>query len=105
MTIKYEDRKNLITLVEGAVSCEELPDGTCKYLDKNENILPSPSIEVIQARRDEMLAETNSVAYSFSRQRDYPSLGDQLDDLYHKGVFSAEMAAKIKKVKDDNPKG
>ena len=34
----------------------------------------------------------------------YPDIGDQLDDLYKKGAFSDEMAAKIKKVKDDNPK-
>ena len=35
----------------------------------------------------------------------YPYIGDQLDDLYKEGVFSASMAAKLKKVKDDNPKG
>jgi len=34
----------------------------------------------------------------------YPDLGDQLDDLYHKGIFSAEMTATIKAVKDKFPK-
>jgi hypothetical protein len=34
----------------------------------------------------------------------YPDIGDQLDDLYHAGVFSADMTAKLKKVKDDFPK-
>tara|TARA_B100001250_G_scaffold76480_1_gene62659 strand:- start:2669 stop:2782 length:114 start_codon:yes stop_codon:yes gene_type:complete len=34
----------------------------------------------------------------------YPSIGDQLDDLYKQGAFSTEMAEKIKKVKDDIPK-
>ena len=29
----------------------------------------------------------------------------ELMDLYKEGVFSASMAAKLKKVKDDNPKG
>lgn len=43
-------------------------------------------------------------AYARARQPLYPNIGDQLDDLYHKGAFSAEMKAKIKKVKDDNPK-
>tara|TARA_R110002110_G_C13167584_1_gene692364 strand:- start:119 stop:409 length:291 start_codon:yes stop_codon:yes gene_type:complete len=38
------------------------------------------------------------------RKETYPSVGDQLDDLYHKGAFSAEMTATLKKVKDDNPK-
>ena len=34
----------------------------------------------------------------------YPPIGDQLDDLYHAGVFSDGMAAKIKSVKDNFPK-
>ena len=42
--------------------------------------------------------------YARNRQPLYPAIGDQLDDLYHKGAFSAEMTATLKKVKDDNPK-
>ena len=42
--------------------------------------------------------------YKRKRQYAYPGIGDQLDDLYKKGGFSKDMAAKIKKVKDDNPK-
>ncbi len=42
--------------------------------------------------------------YARTRAPLYPDIGDQLDDLYKKGAFSDEMAAKIKKVKDDNPK-
>jgi len=38
------------------------------------------------------------------RKAAYPNIGDQLDDLYKQGAFSDDMAAKIKKVKDDNPK-
>ena len=44
------------------------------------------------------------VKYKDDRRSAYPDIGDQLDDLYKKGAFSDEMAAKIKKVKDDNPK-
>jgi hypothetical protein len=43
-------------------------------------------------------------AYARTRAPLYPAIGDQLDDLYKKGAFSDEMAAKLKKVKDDNPK-
>jgi hypothetical protein len=43
-------------------------------------------------------------AYARTRKPLYPDIGDQLDDLYHAGVFSAGMIAKLKKVKDDNPK-
>ena len=42
--------------------------------------------------------------YQRDRAPLYPPIGDQLDDLYKQGAFSDEMAAKIKKVKDDNPK-
>ena len=38
--------------------------------------------------------------YSDKRKLEYPPIGDQLDDLYHAGVFSAEMAVKLKAVKD-----
>ena len=34
----------------------------------------------------------------------YPPIGDQLDDLYKRGAFSDDMAAKLKKVKDSFPK-
>ena len=47
----------------------------------------------------------NSQAYSRKRAGQYPNIGDQLDALYHAGVFPADMTAKLKKVKDDNPKG
>jgi len=48
--------------------------------------------------------EWTAEAYARTRRPLYPDIGDQLDDLYHAGVFSAEMTAKLKKVKDDNPK-
>tara|TARA_B100000579_G_C22647212_1_gene764355 strand:+ start:322 stop:732 length:411 start_codon:yes stop_codon:yes gene_type:complete len=38
------------------------------------------------------------------RRMEYPYIGDQLDALYHAGVFPTEMAAKIKAVKDKHPK-
>ena len=49
-------------------------------------------------------AERIATQYARARQALYPAIGDQLDDLYHAGVFSAEMTATLKKVKDDNPK-
>ena len=52
-----------------------------------------------------MQADYDSRQYARNRRAQYPDIGDQLDDLYHAGIFSADMAAKLKKVKDDNPKG
>ena len=48
--------------------------------------------------------EWKSIKYRDERKSEYPNIGDQLDDLYKKGAFSTEMAAKIKAVKDAHPK-
>ena len=42
--------------------------------------------------------------YVNRRIREYPKIGDQLDDLYRKGAFSDSMAASLKAVKDKWPK-
>jgi len=63
-----------------------------------------PSEAEIDAEIVRLQAEYDALAYARNRQPLYPDIGDQLDDLYHKGAFSAEMIAKLKKVKDDNPK-
>jgi hypothetical protein len=42
--------------------------------------------------------------YQRDRQPEYPDIGDQLDALYHAGVFPEDMATKIKAVKDKYPK-
>ena len=42
--------------------------------------------------------------YKGKRAVAYPYVGDQLDALYHAGVFPEEMAAQIKAVKDLYPK-
>jgi len=44
-------------------------------------------------------------AYKFSRALEYPAIGDQLDALFHAGVFPDDMAAQIQAVKDKYPKG
>ena len=38
------------------------------------------------------------------RVLDYPAIGDQLDALYHAGVFPDDMAAQIQAVKERYPK-
>ena len=65
---------------------------------------PKPTEEECNKGVADMQAEYDAKAYARARKQLYPDIGDQLDDLYHKGAFSAEMKAKIKKVKDDNPK-
>jgi len=38
------------------------------------------------------------------RVKEYPSIGDQLDALFHAGVFPDDIAAQIQAVKDKYPK-
>ena len=42
--------------------------------------------------------------YQAPRRAEYPSIGDQLDALYHAGTFDSTMTAAIKAVKDKYPK-
>ena len=88
---------------EGTTSISVTDDDTDQIL-----FLRNPKKITVQQIIDkipEVEAEYDAQAYARARQPLYPDIGDQLDDLYHKGAFSTEMAAKIKKVKDDNPKG
>ena len=43
-------------------------------------------------------------AYKQQRKAEYPAIGDQLDALFHAGVFPADMAAQIQAIKDKYPK-
>tara|TARA_A100001388_G_scaffold262965_1_gene232960 strand:- start:50 stop:349 length:300 start_codon:yes stop_codon:yes gene_type:complete len=58
----------------------------------------------IDAARTTLNSEAAAVLYKSQRKAEYPDIGDQLDDLYKKGAFSDDMAAKIKAVKDNYPK-
>jgi hypothetical protein len=63
-----------------------------------------PTDEQINQGWTDYKAAQAAIAYKETRKGQYPEIGDQLDDLYKQGAFSADMSAKIKKVKDDNPK-
>jgi len=49
-------------------------------------------------------AWVNPEQYKYERKNEYPSIGDQLDALFHAGVFPEDMAATIQAVKDKYPK-
>ena len=57
------------------------------------------SVEDIETKATEI--ETRD-AHIFQRERDYPSIADQLDDIYHNGVDG--WKATIKATKDKYPK-
>jgi hypothetical protein len=63
-----------------------------------------PSTADIEAELARLQADFEAKQYQRDRKGQYPPIGDQLDALYHAGVFPDEMAAKLKAVKDANPK-
>ena len=96
---KYGDA--VISLTNGGASGPT--DGPISEWQFDKDKTP-PTEEQIQAKLAELQAEYDAQQYARTRRPLYPDIGDQLDDLYKKGAFSDEMAAKLKKVKDDNPK-
>ena len=70
-------------------------DGEIAY-DANNNI--------VEVDMDQVNAWQNPDLYKEQRVAEYPSIGDQLDALFHAGVFPPEMAAQIQAVKDKYPK-
>ena len=78
-------------------------DGEVTWKDGHETTAAEAS--AITAKYDELMLEWTAQEYARTRQPLYPDIGDQLDDLYKEGAFSASMTATLKKVKDDNPKG
>ena len=49
-------------------------------------------------------AEFEAKEYQRKRVVEYPSIGDQLDALFHAGVFPSDMAEQIQSIKDKFPK-
>ena len=85
-------------------------DQSEKILDKDGNDVAVEQ-SVIDTARTELNADIAATQYQSHRKigpnpgdLHYPDIGDQLDDLYHKGAFSDEMTAKLKAVKDKYPK-
>ena len=63
-----------------------------------------PSEDEIAAKILELRAEYERTEYQRQRAPEYPSITDQLDTLFHAGVFPPEMAAQIQAIKDKYPK-
>ena len=57
---------------------------------------------VVQYDKAAIQAEVDAHAYKGLRQKEYPSIPDQLDTLYHSGLDA--WKAQIKTVKDKYPK-
>lgn len=94
--------KALESLRPGAQwSCEGFDYAHVQWHDTVQT-MPAESEVIAEAQRLQTEHENNE--YQRLRARAYPSIGDQLDALFHAGVFPADMAARIQAVKDQYPK-
>ena len=62
------------------------------------------TLEDVKTLANNLEEDHKSTAYRYKRAQEYPSIGDQLDALFHAGLFPADMAQKIQAVKDKYPK-
>ena len=76
------------------------PDWTVEWHAGNPD--PEPSRSEIQAEIDRLQAEYDNKQYQRNRAKEYPTLVDQLDDIYHNGIDG--WKATIKATKDKYPK-
>ena len=79
----------------------EMDGDVVRFLD---GVTTLPTETEIQAEIARLTVEETLNAYKEKRQREYPAIGDQLDALFHAGVFPVDMAATIQAVKDKYPK-
>ena len=76
-------------------------DGTYAYSLANGEVVKGEKLDTI-LNHPEILEEIEATRYQ--HEREYPPIGDQLDDLFKAGAFSSEMAAQIQASKDAHPK-
>ena len=94
-----------LTAEDRDLRLEHIAEADALY-DQSYGPQPMTQEEIAQKNAD-TIAHAEYVAneqYKILRQQEYPSIGDQLDALFHAGVFPSEMAAQIQAVKDKYPK-
>ena len=96
----------MITLIEAILAIN--PTAEVSVSDENWDTIIWHNIEpleksVVLAKQEELETTYNDNAYQRDRAAEYPSIKDQLDDLYHNGIDGWKASIKI--IKDKYPKG
>lgn len=63
------------------------------------------TVEQIKQEQQRLQQAYDWAEYQRNRAREYPTIQEQLDALYHAGVFPEEMATRIRAVKEKYPRG
>ena len=82
---------------------------TCNAEDYNQIVwltpdIPKPTEDEIAQEIERLKVEHELTQYKRQRAPEYPAITDQLDALFHAGVFPPEMAEQIQAIKDKYPK-
>ena len=86
---------------EAVVAVEENNVDKITWLESTTPI----SKEDILAKQKELQTAYDNAKYQRDRAEAYPSIGEQLDLIYHAGQGGDAFQAAIKAVKDKHPKG
>lgn len=97
--MRYDKIDAILSLVPGA----EVSQFNDTVTWHNPSVAPVTE-EQIATELARLQAEYEAKEYQRKRIAEYPSIGDQLDALFHAGVFPSDMADKIQAVKDKYPK-
>jgi len=73
-----------------------------KQIDWHGDTTPIAEADIL-AKQAELQADYDAKEYQRNRASEYPSIADQLDDLYHNGIDGWKSS--IKAIKDKYPKG
>ena len=96
----------MITIAEAIKSIN--PNAEFVYTEEDINTIEwhngtTPiSVSNIQAKQSELQTAYDNAEYQRNRAKEYPSIADQLDDIYHNGIDG--WKATIKTTKDKYPK-
>lgn len=93
----------IAVILDGAVI--NVGEWESEFDDGTPNLLPDGAVEgdfdICQTADGRYVLADN---YELLRRAEYPSIRDQLDALFHAGVFPDEMAEKLRAVKEKHPK-
>jgi hypothetical protein len=96
----------MIHITEAILKINPSAEVSVKDNDVNEIIWHNGTAEIsksdIQAKQTELQAAYDAKKYQRDRKAEYPSIADQLDDIYHNGIDA--WKATIKVTKDKYPK-
>ena len=90
----YRDENNNIYAYES--------DGSQDHLIGDKIAVTEQEADVL--RNQQMESQFDQLDYAEKRRLHYPTIGEQLDALYHAGVFPPEMADQIRAVKERFPR-